>query len=112
MQKTTLLWTKTFNMNIDINAYSMVIAASLVIIFSYFANVISRKTNIPSVLLLIVLGILIKQSFPYFGISAIPYEGLILEVLGTVGLIFIVLEAALDLELRKDKWPIIGSPYL
>ncbi len=112
MQKTTLLWTKTFNMNIDINAYSMVIAASLVIIFSYFANVISRKTNIPSVLLLIVLGILIKQSFPYFGISAIPYEGLILEVLGTVGLIFIVLEAALDLELRKDKWPIIWKSLL
>lgn len=99
-------------MTIDINAYYLVIAASLVIIFSYFANVISRKTNIPSVLLLIILGVLIKQSFPYFGLSKIPYEGLILEVLGTVGLIFIVLEAALDLELRKDKWPIIWKSML
>jgi len=94
------------------NAYYLVIAASLVIIFSYFANVISRKTNIPSVLLLIILGVLIKQSFPYFGLSKIPYEGLILEVLGTVGLIFIVLEAALDLELRKDKWPNIWKSML
>ena len=99
-------------MTIDINAYYLVIAASLVIIFSYFANVISRKTNIPSVLLLIILGVLIKQSFPYFGLSKLPYEGLILEVLGTVGLIFIVLEAALDLELRKDKWPIIWKSML
>ena len=73
---------------------------------------ISRKTNIPSVLLLIILGVLIKQSFPYFGLSKLPYEGLILEVLGTVGLIFIVLEAALDLELRKDKWPIIWKSML
>lgn len=99
-------------MTIDINAYYLVIAASLVIIFSYFANVISRKTNIPSVLLLIILGVLIKQSFPYFGLTKLPYEGLILEVLGTVGLIFIVLEAALDLELRKDKWPIIWKSML
>lgn len=99
-------------MTIDINAYYLVIAASLVIIFSYFANLISRKTNIPSVLLLIILGVLIKQSFPYFGLSELPYEGLILEVLGTVGLIFIVLEAALDLELRKDKWPIIWKSML
>ena len=31
----------------------------------------------------------------------------VLELLGTVGLIFIVLEAALELELRKDKLTLI-----
>ena len=94
-------------MDVDINAYFLVIGASLVIIFSYFANLIAKKTNIPSVLLLILLGIGIKQGLGYIGIEAIPYEGLVLEFLGTVGLIFIVLEAALDLELTKEKWPII-----
>ncbi|MGB1031393.1 MAG: cation:proton antiporter, partial [Flavobacteriales bacterium] len=94
-------------MDIDINAYFLVIGASLVIIFSYFANVIAKKTNIPSVLLLILMGIGIKQGLDYIGIEKVPYEGLLLEFLGTVGLIFIVLEAALDLELKKEKWPII-----
>lgn len=94
-------------MDVDINAYYLVIGASLVIIFSYFANVIAKKTNIPSVLLLILLGIGIKQGFDYIGIEKIPYEGLLLEFLGTVGLIFIVLEAALDLELKREMWPII-----
>ena len=94
-------------MDIDINAYFLVIGASLVIIFSYFANLIAKKTNIPSVLLLILLGIGIQQCLGYIGIEGIPYKGLVLEFLGTVGLIFIVLEAALDLELTKEKWPII-----
>lgn len=94
---------------LDVSAPWLVIAASAIIILSYICNLIARKTNIPSVLLLILMGILIKQ-----GMNAleIPWlqpddEGLVLELLGTVGLIFIVLEAALDLRLTKEKWPII-----
>jgi len=34
-----------------------------------------------------------------------------LEVLGIVGLIMIVLEAAIDLELSKEKWPIIWKSF-
>jgi len=34
-----------------------------------------------------------------------------LEVLGIVGLIMIVLEAALDLELKKEKWPVIWKSF-
>ena len=89
------------------SAYGLVIAASVVVILSYFFQVLSRRTNIPSVLLLIGLGIAISQVMKQFGVESIPYEDLILEVLGTVGLIFIVLEAALDLELSKERWPII-----
>ncbi|MEO0403305.1 MAG: cation:proton antiporter [Bacteroidota bacterium] len=99
-------------MDIDINAYSLVIGGSLVIIFSYFANVIAKKTNIPSVLLLIILGIGIQQGLEYIGKDEIPYKDLLLEFLGTVGLIFIVLEAALDLELKKEKWPIIWKSFV
>lgn len=99
-------------MDIDISAYGLVIGASLVIILSYFSNVIARKTNVPSVLLLIIIGILIKQGLVYIGIEKIPYEGLVLEMLGTIGLIFIVLEAALDLELSRDKWPLIWKSFV
>lgn len=99
-------------MDIDISAYGLVIGASLVIILSYFSSLIARKTNVPSVLLLIIIGILIKQGLVYIGIDKIPYESLVLEMLGTVGLIFIVLEAALDLELTKDKWPLIWKSFV
>ncbi len=88
------------------NSYDLIIIASLVIILSFFFGELSKKTNIPSVLMLIVLGISIK-----IGLDALEIKNLnflpILEMLGIVGLIMIVLEAALDLELKREKlWPI------
>ena len=91
----------------DIGAYGLVIGGSAVIILSYFANLLARRTNIPSVLVLIALGIVIRQGLGSAGLEHIPFEGLVLELLGTVGLIFIVLEAALELELRREKLPLI-----
>ena len=81
--------------------YYIIIAASLIIILSYLFNRISDKWNIPSVLLLIILGILGRE---LIGFSGIDKETIldtfsrirILEVLGTLGLILIVLEAALE----------------
>lgn len=91
----------------DINAYGLVIGGSLVIILSYFANLLAKRTNIPSVLVLIGMGVALRQGLNAMGLTGIPYEGLVLELLGTIGLIFIVLEAALDLELKKEKLPLI-----
>ncbi len=90
------------------NSYVLIIAASLIVILSYFFNIIAKKTNIPSVLMLIGTGILIKYGMESIGIGELNILP-ILELLGIVGLIMIVLEAALDLELRKDKLPIIGK---
>lgn len=89
-----------------LNSYQFIAAASIVVIISYFFNVISQKTNVPSVLLLIIFGILIKLGLDQMGAEEINYLP-ILEVLGTVGLIMIVLEAALDLDIEKEKLPTI-----
>ena len=91
------------------STYGSIITASIIIIISFCFGEIARKTNVPSVLMLIVLGILMK-----FGMDAMGVEELnlrpILEVLGTVGLIMIVLEAALELELKPDKYfPILKA---
>lgn len=94
-----------------INPYIAIIAISVVIIISYFFNIISQKTNIPSVLMLILLGILIKQGMKVMGFSTGDMLFNILELLGIVGLIMIVLEAALDLRLTKDKWPTIWKSF-
>ena len=63
-------------------------------------------------LLLIVLGILTKQGMNVIDLK-VPEGQLfnILELLGIVGLIMIVLEAALDLELTKEKWPTIWKSF-
>jgi len=92
-------------------AYTLVIAASVIVIVSYFYNLIAKRFNVPSVLLLIITGIIIKQAMNYFDVGRIdwfPY----LEILGIVGLIMIVLEAALDLKLEREKMPLIGKSFL
>lgn len=95
----------------EFNAYIAVIATSVIIILSYLFNVVSKKTNIPSVLLLIILGVGLKWISAEFGIFTGDWLMNILEILGIVGLTMIVLEAALDLELSKDKWPLIWKSF-
>lgn len=86
----------------NLDSYNLIIAASIIIILSFLFNEISRKTNVPSVLMLIVLGILLKIGMDSVGIGNLNFLP-ILEVLGIVGLIMIVLEAALELELKPEK---------
>lgn len=86
--------------------YTFIIIASLIVIISYFFSHLSKLTSIPSVLMLITLGIVINYSLKYMGVPDFKLDSL-LEILGIVGLIMIVLEAALDLELSKEKLPVI-----
>lgn len=86
-----------------INAYSKAIAISIILIISYFFNQISRKYKIPSVILLIGLGVAVKEFLQAIEIDLSSYLYETLELLGIVGLIMIVLEATLDLKLKKEK---------
>lgn len=88
--------------------YTLIIEASIIVILSYLYNLIAKRFNIPSVMLLIATGIVVKQAAKYIGLSEVDWFP-ILEVLGIIGLIMIVLEAALDLELKKEKLPLIGK---
>ncbi len=93
--------------------YIQIIIASSIIVLSYLFGKFAEKTNIPAVLLLIVLGILMKIACDSMAIS-LPDSTLQggLKVLGTVGVIMIVMEAALDLEFSEDKLPLIGKAVL
>ena len=93
----------------SVNSYWYVIGASLIIIISYLFNLVSKKWNIPAVLLLIALGVIIRYST---GIDHIDGSSPVLSILGVVGLIMIVLEAALDLELKKEKAGLIIKSFL
>ncbi len=91
------------------NAYLFLIGLCIIIIVSFFTNMLAKKTNIPSVLILIGLGVIIQQALIYLKMEP-NYDGS-LEVLGIIGLIMIVLEAALDLELTREKWPVIWKSF-
>jgi len=86
----------------EFDAYTLIISASVIILVSFLFVAISKRTNIPSVLLLIGLGVGIQYGLAYLGIVS-PDFFPVLEVLGILGLIMIVLEAALDLKLRREK---------
>ena len=88
--------------------YLLLMEASVIIILSFFFGEIAKRTNVPSVLMLIILGILIQQGLLYFGLGNLDFFP-ILEILGIVGLIMIVLEAALELKLERDKFLAIGK---
>jgi len=89
---------------IDIfKSYNLIIEASVIIILSFFFSGISKKTNIPSVLMLIILGMILKVAIDEFDLGSYDFFP-VLEVLGIVGLIMIVLEAALELELKREKF--------
>ena len=92
-----------------LSSYNIIISVSIIIILSFLFNGLSKKTNIPAVLMLIVLGVGIQYALGYISDEKINFFP-ILEVLGIVGLIMIVLEAALELELKREKMiPIVKS---
>ena len=93
--------------------YTIIIAAAVIIILSFIFNIIAKKTNVPSVLMLILLGIIIQQFFWQPDIESKDSTLMLgLEVLGNIGLIFIVLEAALDLKLQRHKLGMIVKSFL
>ena len=85
-----------------LTSYNLIIEASVILILSFLFGELSRKTNIPSVLMLIGLGIVLKFGLDALGMGSLDFFP-ILEVLGIVGLIMIVLEAALELKLKREK---------
>lgn len=80
----------------------IILALCLVVLLAYFFDVTSKYSKIPGVILLILLGIGIQLLAATTGIR-IPNLRPILPVIGTLGLILIVMEASLDIKLEKKK---------
>lgn len=87
---------------------SIIITVCILLLLAYFFDITSSKTKIPSIILLLLLGWVVKQGTELFKIS-IPDLTPILPVIGTIGLILIVLEGSLELELKKSKLALVGK---
>lgn len=89
----------------------IIIAICFLLILAYLFDISSSKTKIPSVILLLMVGWVVKQGTVFFRIS-VPDLTAILPILGTVGLILIVLEGSLELELNASKFSFVGKTAL
>ncbi len=88
--------------------YIILLGISGIVIVSYLFNRLSKQIRTPSVLLLLALGLALQYLDKTFSLG-LNKLAISLPLLGTIGVIMIVLEAALDLELKKDRIPLIKS---
>ena len=93
------------------NPNIIIIIASALLIVSYLFSLLAKWTSIPSVLLLILLGMSASGILANYGITGEELMPLC-RILGIIGLIMIVLEAAMDLRISKDKYPLIAKSFL
>ena len=88
----------------------LIIILSLSVLLSYVFDLLSSRYKTPSVILLLVSGMLIRQITNYLDVQ-IPYLTPLLSTLGTLGLILIVLEGALELELSGEKLAVLRRAF-
>lgn len=90
---------------------TIIITLCLLLLFAYVFDITSSKTKIPSVILLLALGYVVKELASSFNLY-IPDLTPALPVLGTLGLILIVLDSSLELSLDRSKIQLITASTL
>jgi len=88
--------------------YYILIALCVIVIFSYIFELSAKYTKIPGVILLIFTGMLINSLTDNFNIQ-VPDLSMLLPLMGTIGLILIVLEGSLDLTIDSSKKKLIAN---
>jgi len=81
----------------------IVLTICSLLILAYIFDISASKTKIPSVILLLLLGWLVRQISNIMFLT-IPDLTPILPILGTIGLILIVLEGSLEIEINESKY--------
>lgn len=90
---------------------TIIIAVCLLLLVAYVFDITASVTKIPSVILLLLLGWGLKE-IARLSAFTLPDLTTLLPILGTIGLILIVLEGALELELNKSKLQVIKKSFL
>lgn len=90
---------------------TIIITFCILLLIAYGFDLTSVKTNIPSVILLLLLGYVVRLLTDWLNIT-LPDFTAVLPILGTFGLILIVLEGSLELELNQSKLGLIRKSFL
>jgi len=84
-----------------------ILAASALLVFAYLVDMVGRRLRLPSVVLLIAAGMAARHVLDGVDLHLRWVEP-VGAVLGTLGLILIVLEGALDLEVTRERRRLIA----
>lgn len=90
---------------------TIIITLCILVLIAYLFDLTTSKTKIPSVILLLVMGGILKYVMVSFDLM-IPKLQEILTIMGTIGLILIVLDGSLELDFSKEKFPLIKKSII
>lgn len=90
---------------------TIIISFCLLLVIAYVFDLTASRTKVPSVILLLLLGWVVRGLTELIDFR-LPDFSPILPILGTIGLILIVLEGSLELELNKSKLGLIRKSFL
>ena len=85
---------------------AMILAITGLLVLAYLLDNAGRRYGLPSVVLLIGSGIALRQLLDPAGVD-LKWLDPVIPVLGTIGLILIVLEGALDLTVTRERTRLI-----
>ena len=83
-----------------------ILAASALLLFAYALEHFGRRFKLPSVVLLIAAGLIARQILDMLGLHY-HWVDPIVPIIGTLGLILIVLEGSLDLTVTRERQGLI-----
>ncbi|MBA3033455.1 MAG: sodium:proton antiporter [Gammaproteobacteria bacterium] len=85
-----------------------ILSASLFLLIAFGVERICRRWSVPSVLVLVAIGLIARPLLDSFDLQ-LTWAGRLVPIIGTIGLVLIVLEGALDIELRRERIGLIKS---
>ncbi len=89
---------------------ALMIGTSIAVLLSYWFNHISRRYRLPSVMMLLMTGVVARvATHAYHTTVTLPQS--LISTLGTAGLVLIVLEGALDLRLEPGRRRFLLSTF-
>lgn len=80
----------------------LIITICALILIAYAFDITSRHTKVPTIIFLLLLGWSVRKVATEFSLDLINLSPLV-PLFGTLGLILIVLEGGLELEINKEK---------
>ena len=91
--------------------YPTILSASIFLLIVFAVERLCRRWGVPSVIVLVASGLLARPILDSLGVT-LGWAGTLVPIIGTIGLVLIVLEGALDIELRRQRLRLIGATFM
>ncbi|MFY9328593.1 MAG: cation:proton antiporter [Georgfuchsia sp.] len=82
--------------------YQAILIASIFLLLAFAIERFGRASGVPSVIVLIAVGLAGKPALAAFGLTLDGID-VAVPIIGAIGLVLIVLDGALDIELRRER---------